>query len=205
MNMGSTRVTIRRRKMKTPFKKYRKTGLCLLAVLLVASLTIATIPASTVQASSTGISTPLFDQPNTPPTGSQGPGTGLLGKALEREKKINRNLANTLDKTDNVVTRLEEAITTGQEKKRDVSALVDALKKFKEQISTARVAQNQAAGLLAHPAGFNQDGTVTDRDLAFKTIREIHQVQQDIRRQIGDSIKDALKAVREYHQDNPAN
>ena len=190
--------------MKTAFKRIKQTGLCLLAVLLVASLTIAAIPVNTVQASSTNFSTQLLDQPTTPPTGGQDQGTGLLEKALEREQKINENLVKILDKSDKVVTRLEEAIATGQEKKQDVSALKDALKELKKQISTAHDAHDQAAGLLAHPAGFDKDGVVTDRQLALETVRKIHQVQQEARHQIGDSIKDALKAVREFRQDNPA-
>ena len=190
--------------MKISFKRIKQTGLCLLAVLLVASLTIAALPVNTVQASSTNFSTQLLDQPTPPPTGGQNQGTGLLEKALEREQKINENLVKILDKSDKVVTRLEEAIATGQEKKQDVSALKDALKELKKQISTAHDAHDQAAGLLAHPTGFDKDGVVTDRQLALETVRKIHQVQQEARHQIGDSIKDALKAVREFRQDNPA-
>jgi len=102
------------------------------------------------------------------------------------------------------VIRLEVAIAAGQEKKQDISALEDALKELKKQISAAHVAHDQAAGLLAHPAGFDKDGAVTDHQLALETVRKIHQIQQEARHQIGDSIKDALKAVREFRQDNPA-
>ncbi|GEM_PF-5693114 len=190
--------------MKTPSKRIKQRGLYLLAALLVASLTIAAIPVSTVQASSAIVSTPQRDQPVPPPTGTRDPGTQLLEKSLARERKVNENLAKSIDKTDKLVTRLEEAIASGQENDRDVSALVAGLKALNQRINAAHIALDRAAGLLAHPAGFNQDGTVADRALATRTIREIHQIQQDVRRQIGAAAKDALQTVRDYQRDNAA-
>lgn len=191
--------------MKTQTKRINRAGLSLLATLLVASLTIAALPVNTVQASGTITSTQPFVESTPPPTGDQAWGTGLLEKALVREQKLNENLVKILDKSEKIATRLEEAITAGQEKKQDVSYLEEALKELKKQIIAARVAQDQAAGLLAQPAGFSKYGTVIDRQLALKTVREVHRIQQDTRRLIGDSIKDALNAARKYRQDNPAN
>jgi small-conductance mechanosensitive channel len=190
--------------MKTLLKRINRIGLSLLAALLTVSLAIAALPLNAVQASGTNLNTLPLLESTPPPTGGQAWGSGLLEKALEREQKINENLVKVLDKADKVATRLEETIATGQEEKRDVSALENALKELKKQLSAVRVAHDQAAGLLAQPAGFNRGGAVTDRQLALKTVREIHQVQQDARQQIGNSIKDTLNAVREYRRNNPA-
>jgi hypothetical protein len=191
--------------MKTQTKRINRAGLSLLAALLVASLTIAALPVNTVQASGTIASTQPSVESTPPPTGDQAWGTGLLEKALVREQKINENLVKILDKSEKIATRLEESITAGQEKKQDVSFLEEALKELKKQIIAARVAQDQVAGLLAQPAGFSKDGAVTDPQLALQTVREVHRIQQDAHRLIGDSIKDALNAARKYRQDNPAN
>jgi len=148
----------------------------------------------------------LYTQPleekTPPPSDGQGRDTGLLEKALAREQKTNESLATAFDKADEVVTRLKEAIATGQEKQLDVSALEDALKELNGQISAARAAHDRAARLLATPAGFGKDGLVIDRQLALETVGKIHRAQQVARQLLGDSIKDALKAVREYRQDN---
>lgn len=190
--------------MKTLSKSIKRAGLTVLASLLIVSLVISMLPANTVQASGTISSTRPLVESTPPPTGDQAWGTGMLEKALEREQKFNENLARTLDKADKAVTRLEGAIATGREDKRDVSALEDALEALTEQIASARIACDQAASLLAHPAGFDKAGAVSDRQLALETVREIHQMHQDARQQIGDSIKDALNAMRDYCQDNPA-
>jgi len=190
--------------MKTPSKSIKQAGLTVLASLLIVSLAISMLPANIVQASGTVSGTWPFVESTPPPTGDQAWGTGMLEKVLEREQKFNENLAGILDKADKAVTRLEEAIAAGKEEKRDVSALEDALVELTGQIGAARIAHDQAASLLAHPAGFDKAGAVTDRQLALETVREIHQIQQDARQQIGDSIKDALNAVRNYRQDNPA-
>jgi hypothetical protein len=189
--------------MKTLSKKIKRIGLGLLAALLAASLTIAALPVNAVHASGANTNTLPLMESTPPPAGDQARGTGMLEKALVREQKFNDNLTRVIEKADQVVTRLEEVIATGQEQKRDVSALETALKKLNKQISAARAAHDQAAGLLEKPAGFSRDGMVTDRQLALETVREIHRIQQTARQQISDSIKDALKAVREYQQDNP--
>jgi hypothetical protein len=190
--------------MKTPTKKIKRVGLSMMAALLAASLTIAALPVNAVHASGANINTLPLMESTPPPAGDQAKGTGILEKALVGERKINDGLARVLGKADKVVTRLEEAINNGRENKRDVSALETALKELNKQIGAAHAAHDQAAVLLENPAGFSKDGTVTDRQLALETVREIHRIQQDARQQIGGSIKDTLKAVREYHQDNPA-
>jgi hypothetical protein len=190
--------------MKTPSKSIKQAGLTVLASLLIVSLAIPMLPANTVQASDTISSTRPFEESTPPPTGDQAWGTGMLEKALKREQKFNENLTGILEKADKAVTRLEGAIDTGKEEKRDVSALENALVELTGQIGAARIAHDQAASLLAHPAGFDKAGAVTDRQLALETVREIHQIQQNARQQICDSIKDAINAMRDYRQDNPA-
>jgi hypothetical protein len=188
--------------MKAQSNKNVRIGTTALAVILATSLTLSLIPAGAVQASDS-LATPLPDEWTPPQNQGEGWGPGLLEKALRREQNANENLSTLLDKSDKAVIRLEEAIAKGQENNKDVSALEDALEELNSQIIAARADHDRAADLLENSAGFNKDGQVTNRKVALETVKEIRQIQQELRKSIGDALKDALKAIREYCQDNP--
>ena len=95
----------------------------------------------------------------------------------------------------------KQVITNGKTNNRDVPALEDMLKELKEQIVKARAVHERAASLLTDPAGFDEDGQVTDRKIALETVKEIRHLQQETRKLIGDSIRDAFQAIREFRQD----
>jgi hypothetical protein len=188
--------------MKAQSSKNVRIGTAALAVILATSLTFSLIPAGAVQASDSP-ATPLPDEWTPPQDQGEGWGSVLLEKALRREQNANENLSKLLDKSDKAVIRLEEAIAKGQENNQDVSALEDALEKLNSQIIAARADHDRSVDLLANPAGFDKDGQVTNRKVALETVKEIHQIQQDLRISIGNALKDALKTIREYYQDNP--
>jgi hypothetical protein len=188
--------------MKTRSGRYMRPAMAALALLLAASLTLALIPAGTAQASSDQGS-PVLDEGTPPQKDGEGRGAGLLEKALQFEQKANERYSTLLEKADQALTRLEEAIANGKDDNRDVSALEDVLEELSGQITAARAAHEHAAGLLAQPPGFDENDQITDRTTAFETVKKIRQLHQEIRKLIGDSLKDALRAVREFRQARP--
>jgi len=187
--------------MKTKSNVKVNFGMILLAITLTASLVLSIFPAGSVQAAGSP-SIPISDETTPSGDNGEGPGVGVLEKALRLELKAHENLSGLLVKAGKAVIRLEEAIAKGQANERDVSALEKALKELKEQIRTARVSHDRVADLLADPAGFDTNGKVIDPRMANETIKEIHRSQQGIRRSIGETLKDTFKAIREYCQDN---
>jgi hypothetical protein len=180
-----------------------KKGTAGLVILVVVSLVISLIPVAEVQASVSQTQT-VSDEGNPPLPETTGRGINLLEKALRREQMVNENLSTLLEKADKAIIKLEETISKGQATGRDTAALEDALEELKDKVEEGRIDLDRAAGLLERPAGFDNDGRVIDRETALETIKEIHQLQQGIRRLLADSLKDALKAVHQYHQNDPS-
>jgi len=172
-----------------------------LALILAASLGLATVPNHSVQALYTQAS-PVTDEVTPPVSENEGRGAGWLEKALLSELKVNLNLSSLLGKADKAVTRLEDAITKGQANDWDVTNLENELEKLTGQLIKARAAHARAAELLADPAGFDEDGQTINRDVARESVKEIHQLQQEVRQLLGNSLRGALEAIRGFCQDN---
>ncbi|MGB8252273.1 MAG: hypothetical protein WCF08_03600 [Anaerolineaceae bacterium] len=182
--------------MNIQSNKHRNALPVIVTGILIASLMIALIPMGTVRADSPS-------QEGTPTTPiNKGKGSALLEKALQREQKVNANLVGLFEKADKAISKLQDAIQNGKTNGKDVKTLKEALDEINNQITSARVAHDKAAGLLNRPAGFDDTGKVTDAKLAVGTIREIGEYQREARHLIGDSIKDAVRAIREFRQDN---
>ncbi len=75
----------------------------------------------------------------------------MLERALRRELKINESLSTLLNKADETVIRLEEAISKGQANDRDVSILENELEKLTGQLIIARAAHDRAAESAGKP------------------------------------------------------
>ncbi len=174
----------------------KKTWLKFATGILIASLAIALIPLGSVQAESP-------NQAGNPiPEGDGNRGVAFLEKALQREQKASENLVNLFDRADKLIAKLEDAIKNGKANDKDVSALEDVLDELNDQLASARSAHAMAANLLKSHAGFNKDGKVTDGKSALETIREVGKLQREARHLIGDTLKNALQAIRECRQDN---
>jgi len=184
--------------MNIQSNKHRNTLLVIVTGVLIASLMIALIPMSTVQADSSSQEA----APTAP--GNEGRGSAFLEKTLKREQKVNDNLVSLFDKADKVFTKLQDAIQNGKTNGKDVSAFEYALEELNNQITSARAAHDKAASLLNSHAGFDDTGKVTNAKLAVQTIREVGKYQREARHLIGDSVKDALSAIRECRQGNQA-
>ena len=179
-------------------KKDKKTRLRIMTGVLIASLVIALIPLGSVRAENPN------QEDNPIPQGVGGRGVAFLEKALQREQKASENLLNLFEKADKLITNLEDAIENGEANGKDVSAVEDTLAELNSQLASARSAHDEAASLLTSHAGFDDSGKVTDGKSALATIRMVGKHQREVRRLIGDSLKDALRAIRECRQDNQA-
>jgi hypothetical protein len=172
-------------------------GMAALSMILAASLGLATIPTGAVQAN-----IQVTDDETLPMIDREGGGAGVLEKVLRREMKINNSLYTLLRKADKTVIQLEEAIAKGQANDWAVSDLENELEKLTRQLVKARASHARAAKLLADPAGFDGHGQVINREIAFQSVKQTHQIQQEVRHLLGSSLRDARQAIRDYRQDN---
>jgi hypothetical protein len=169
------------------------------AILIIAMLSLAifvVFPSSSAQASSGN------NESRPPTSGVSKVENALLERAFQREQIINRQLVNFLEKADSSLSRFDEAIANGETNKVDVSALIDARNILEDKITSAKANQLEAAKLLDEHPGFDSSGSVTNPKLALETIRSVSRIHKEARQMIGESIKNAYKAMREYHSDN---
>ncbi|HVM72038.1 MAG TPA: hypothetical protein VMT91_09775, partial [Anaerolineales bacterium] len=142
--------------MKTSKSKslpIRQWTLGLVGLLVICSLAFA-IPSGVAFADGTTTSTPgpLHAAQN----------NGNLANAFKREQTQLVTQQDNLDKTANIITRIQDLITKGQSKSLDTSALSAALATFQTQVGTAQSSHTTAANLLASHNGFDASGNVTD-------------------------------------------
>jgi hypothetical protein len=185
--------------MKIQSMLVSKTGLMILIGVVITSLALTAFSPGSVQANN-----PNQDATPTPPSlGSAGKDPAFLERALQREQRANKNLEILFNKTDKIISQIEKAILNGEENGKDVTALKNGLRKFEDQITTARTAFDEATRLLTGHPGFDNSGKLADEKLATETIREIGKDQREVRQILGRAIRDALKAIHRIHRNNP--
>ncbi len=180
------------------FKKYWKSkwqrmivGLCVGG--LVMAGVVAVIPAAAAQAA-----------PATPtaPSQQQGVRDARLEKAYQKEQAwLTKQQAN-LDKLNTVADRVQQFITTQQNKGKDVSALQAALATFKSQLTAAHASHQTAAKVLSAHLGFDANGKVMETAQARQTLVDARQALRDtcnVMRQAGHDLR---SAVRQWRQTN---
>ena len=78
---------------------------------------------------------------------------------------------------------------------------------FEAALVTAGRYQQQAADILSEHQGFDDDGKVTDPELARATLREAGRYIRDGRRALRDGTIDLRRAIRDWrreHRPKPA-
>jgi len=144
-----------------------------------------------------------FAQSATPPAK---PGQQARDERLERwyqreQTWLNQQQQN-LDKTSNIVTKVQQYIAAQQAKGKDVTALQAALSTFQSQIATARSSHATAATILNNHAGFDANGKVTDPNLARQTLLDGRQALNDAHRILRQAIVDLHRAIRAWRAAN---
>jgi hypothetical protein len=135
-------------------------------------------------------------------------GWGDPGPRLEfaylRLQHASEDLALHIGHAGEVAEFMAEWIETLRADGQDVSELEEALADFEAALVTAESYQQQAAGILSEHQGFDDDGKVTDPELARETIREAGRNMRDGRRALRDGTIDLRRAIRDWrHEHRP--
>jgi hypothetical protein len=172
----------------------KKLALILLTVSLVAGLVWVALPTGTAAAASSqqGTTTPGTNQ-NKDQNNVQG--AARLQRLFQQEKRVQAVQTQTLERADKVSQR----VSTWIEELRGQGALTP----FKASVATAPGFHEQAAGLITSHPGFDADGKVIDLALARQTVKDIRDLQVQFRQTIRPALRELIKTVREYRQNNP--
>lgn len=125
-----------------------------------------------------------------------------LENLLMREKIALNNQADRLAHTDDVVAKTEAFIQRMKDKGLDTSEVEEALASYQEGVQAAQEYHDQAAGILASPAGFDANGKVTDRKQALETVRTAGNALRRAHLEITEASMDLRAAVREFIEEN---
>ncbi len=139
------------------------------------------------------------------PGGSDGQGKGgsqALEKFLQREQNVLNSLNHRFDVADRIVTRVQDWIAREKAAGKDTSGLEAGLAAFRAQIAVAKGYRDQAAALLASPAGFDANGSVTDPQLARQTVMAIREDLRNANRALVKAVPDLVHTINQHRKAN---
>jgi hypothetical protein len=190
----------KRRKMNTLSMKVKKFAIIALAVSIVAGLVGMALPTGSVAAASTSGGSAQAAQPAAVAPGAKA--DARLERAFKQEQTVQARQGKVLDRANLVIQKASAAIEKLKQAGKDVTFLEKILDAFKASVDSARLIHDQAAGIInAHP-GFDANGTVTGRLQAQQTVKDVHGLLVQFRQSIWPAIRDLVKAVRTYRQNN---
>ncbi len=138
------------------------TSITLVVVTVALAASMALLPAQTVAASADQqqvVRTPISQAVNQ-----------QMSNSLQRERNWLARQNLHLNQATQIAQKAQEAIDKAQQAGLDVTDLQNALNTFNSQVSVAQSSYNQAAAILAAPAGFDANGNVTDSQVAHQTL-----------------------------------
>ncbi len=146
---------------------------------------------------------PAYADTGTPPAPNAGARVGeRLARLYEREQHWLEVQADNLTRANEMVTRAQARIDELKGQGKDTTVLETALAALKEQIAEAQAAHDQAAGILAAHAGFDDTGKVTDREQARQTVTDAGDALRDAQLALKQAHLDLLKAIHDWRKAN---
>lgn len=141
-------------------KAFLYLSLVMIAALL--ALSMAFLPTQTVAASTDGLT--VVRTPISQAADQQ------MALSLQRERNwlMRQNLH--FNQAATIAQKAQDVISNAQQAGLDVSELQSALNTFNSQVATAKTSYDQAASILASPAGFDANGNVIDAQTAHQTL-----------------------------------
>lgn len=115
---------------------------------------------------------------------------------LTRQDRALRKAAAFLDRAEVVIASLKEA---GY----DTTALEEAVEASRTSLAEARMEWTTAKAVLEEGAGFDEDGKVTDPDLARTTLETAMGHMQRVHEIGAEALAAVRAAIDEFLQDNP--
>jgi len=168
----------------------------ILSAVLLASMAFNMIPAGSVSASFTADDT---TPPQTTPQAEKKP----LDQIFKQEQKAHDNQEELITKAVKGSSKLSELIARAKSNGKDTGSLEKALADFNTKIGEVRLSYDQTGRLIKEHKGFDAAGKVTDRELALKTVDEVHKGNQNVRKSLEAAVKALRAAGEEFRKANP--
>jgi len=126
-----------------------------------------------------------------------------LGKLFQVEKKNHERQQGLINKADKGANQLSELIARAKENGKDTSVLEKALADFNTKLGEIRLAYDQTGRLIKQHAGFDDQGKVTDPEIARKTVEDVRKGNQEVRQTLAQAVKALREAGQEFRKANP--
>jgi hypothetical protein len=174
------------------FTKLNTLSKKMLLAVLVLAIGLAALPLTSAHAAG-------LDQTNTPPQGDN----SRLEKIWAREVAAYDKAEARLAKSNEFISKVQDAINKANAKGWDTSAVQAALDAFKSAVQDARPILNSANGIVNSHKGFDDNGKVTDRAQAIETAKELGQHLKDARAAMNGTGKALHEAIKAFREANP--
>ena len=167
------------------FKKYAFKS-CIISLIFILTMGLSALPLTSAQAAS----------------GPEAGNNRLLERLLQRERMALEKQGERLERTGENVSKVETLIEKAKAKGIDTTALGEALTAYQERLTIFSDFHEQAASLLANPAGFDENGKVTDRQAAQESLRQAGEAMRRGHLEITEASLDLRAALRAFLKAN---
>ena len=136
------------------------------------------------------------------------PGENLdrrLENGYTRLQIANENLQVRLDRTAEIIAKGEEWIAKLQADGVDTAVLEEALAAYEASVAEAQQLADSGSQILADHAGFDDSGSVTDRQEAISTLRDAGRNLRDSHRTLRDASIDLRRVVADFRREHRGN
>lgn len=126
----------------------------------------------------------------------------LMYKKLQRWLDLQ---AKHLERAGAGTAKVQQLIDRAKAEGKDTSALEAALAAFRASLADAQAKHDEAANILRTHAGFDDNGQVTDKELAKRTLESAGQALKEAHQILRDAEHALKVAIREWRQANRPN
>lgn len=147
-------------------------------------------------------------EPSEPPTpGTPAPiSNDKLEQIWAREQSAYNRIGALLDRSDELIAKIQELIDRAKSNGKDVSALQAALDAFADAVKQVHPVYESAKGIVASHQGFDANGKVTDVQKAIQTVKDMRDKLKEIRGIVSGpakALREAIKAFRQANKPTP--
>jgi hypothetical protein len=115
-----------------------------------------------------------------------------LERIWARQLRLYERIGNGFDRSDAFVERVQELIDNAGANGKDVSAVQAALDAFEEALKDAIPVYESAKGIVNSHQGFDENGKVTDPEMAQETVKAMGEKLKEIK----DAMDGTGRALR---------